>query len=128
MALQKKARNVKENPVKVLAFVLLFMYCISAVLLVFLAFLLYKTQLSEAAVRIGVILIYIITNLLGGIFAGKKIKDKKFLWGFLAGIFYFIILSAVSLIVKGTDTIELVKFATTFLLCACAGMAGGMIS
>ena len=58
----------------------------------------------------------------------KKIRDKKFLWGFVAGTVYFGILFAVSLIIKGGAGIEPVKMITTWVLCACAGTAGGMIS
>ena len=123
-----KARDAKENPAKVLLVVLFVMYVISALLLLFLALLLYKMELGEAAVKIAVIVIYIVTGLLGGILAGKKIKDKKFLWGFAVGTFYFLILFCTSLFLKRGADIELVKTVTTFILCACAGMAGGMIS
>lgn len=76
----------------------------------------------------AVIVIYIITGLTGGILMGKKIRNKKFLWGFVAGTVYFGILFAVSLIIKGGAGIEPVKMITTWVLCACAGTAGGMIS
>ncbi len=123
-----KARDAKENPAKVLFAVLFLMYIISALLLLFLALLLYKMELGEAAVKIAVIVIYIVTGLLGGILAGKKIKDKKFLWGLDVGTLYFLILFCTSLFFKRGADIELVKTVTTFILCACAGMAGGMIS
>lgn len=123
-----KARDAKENPAKVLFAVLFIMYMISALLLLFLALLLYKMELGEAAVKIAVIVIYIVTGLLGGILAGKKIKDKKFLWGFAVGTLYFLILFCTSLFIKRGADMELVKTVTTFILCACAGMAGGMIS
>ena len=123
-----KARDAKENPAKVLLVVLFVMYVISALLLLFLALLLYKMELGEASVKIAVIVIYIVTGLLGGILAGKKIKDKKFLWGLAVGTFYFLILFCTSLFLKRGADIELVKTVTTFILCACAGMAGGMIS
>ena len=121
--LRLRARDAKENPAKVLAMVLFIMFIISALLLLLLALLLYRLELSEA-----VIVIYIITGLTGGILMGKKIRDKKFLWGFVAGTVYFGILFAVSLIIKGGADIEPVKMITTWVLCACAGTAGGMIS
>ena len=116
--LRLRARDAKENPAKVLAMVLFIMFIISALLLLLLALLLYRLELSEAVVKVAVIVIYIITGLTGGILMGKKIKDKKFLWGFVA----------VSLIIKGGAGIEPVKMITTWVLCACAGTAGGMIS
>jgi len=121
--LRLRARDAKENPAKVLAMVLFIMFIISALLLLLLALLLYRLELSEAVVKVAVIVIYIITGLTGGILMGKKIRDKKFLWGFVAGILF-----AVSLIIKGGAGIEPVKMITTWVLCACAGTAGGMIS
>ena len=126
--LRLRARDAKENPAKVLAMVLFIMFIISALLLLLLALLLYRLELSEAVVKVAVIVIYIITGLTGGILMGKKIRDKKFLWGLVAGTVYFGILFAVSLIIKGGAGIEPVKMITTWVLCACAGTAGGMIS
>lgn len=126
--LKLKARDAKENPAKVLAVVLFIMFIISGLLLLLLALLLYRLELSEAVVKVAVIIIYIVTGMSGGILMGKKIKDKKFLWGFLAGTVYFGILLVVSLAVKGGTGIEPVKMVTTCVLCACAGTAGGMIS
>lgn len=126
--LKLKARDAKENPAKVLAVVLFIMFIISGLLLLLLALLLYRLELSEAVVKVAVIIIYIVTGMSGGILMGKKIKDKKFLWGFLAGTAYFGILLVVSLAVKGGTGIEPVKMVTTWVLCACAGTAGGMIS
>ena len=111
--LRLRARDAKENPAKVLAMVLFIMFIISASLLLFLALLLYRLELSEAVVSVAVIVIYIITGLTGGILMGKKIRDKKFLWGFVAGTVYFGILFAVSLIIKGGAGIEPVKMITT---------------
>lgn len=126
--LKLKARDAKENPAKVLAVVLFIMFIISGLLLLLLALLLYRLELSEAVVKVAVIIIYIVTGMSGGILMGKKIKDKKFLWGFLAGTVYFGILLVVSLAVKGGTGIEPVKMVTTWVLCACSGTAGGMIS
>ncbi len=126
--LKLKARDAKENPAKVLAVVLFIMFIISGLLLLLLALLLYRLELSEAVVKVAVIIIYIVTGMSGGILMGKKIKDKKFLWGFLAGTVYFGILFVISLAVKGGTGIEPVKMVTTWVLCACAGTAGGMIS
>lgn len=126
--LKLKARDAKENPAKILAAVLFVMYIVSGLLLLLLAFLLYKMELGESVIKIAVIAIYVVTGMLGGVMAGKKIKDKKFLWGLAAGALYFAVLYIVSFAVKRGADPEPVKAATTLILCACAGMAGGMIS
>lgn len=128
MSFRLKPRDAKENPVKVLALVLFVMSVVSGLLLLLLALLLYKLQLSAEAVRIAVIVIYVVTGLLGGLLAGFCLKSKKFLWGFAAGTLYFLILFCVSLALGGDLSVDWVKAGTTLVLCACAGMAGGMVS
>lgn len=127
-----KSRNEKENPSVAMAAVILIMYLISGLLLLVLALLLYHLELSEATVKIGIIAIYIMSGFIGGILIGKRIQDKKYLWGLLAGGIYFVLLLLVSVGVKiGTGEeliLEPVRMFTTFILCIVSGMAGGMVS
>ena len=127
-----KARNEKENPGVAMAAVLFMMYVISGLLLVVLALLLYNLELSEATVKIGIIAIYILSGFTGGLLMGKRMQDKKYLWGLLVGGMYFILLFLLSVGVKiGTAeemVLEPVRILTTFLLSIVSGMAGGMVS
>ena len=111
---------------------LLFMYAVTAIFLVILAFLLYKLNLNEAMVRIGIIVTYIASCFVGGYFMGCKMKQKKFLWGLLSGALYVMLLFVLSFAVKkgiGMETMtEPIRILTTILLCAVSGMAGGMLS
>jgi putative membrane protein (TIGR04086 family) len=63
-----------------------------------------------------------------GFMTGKKIRNRRFLWGLLEGCAYFLVLAAVSFAVgqgkTGIDT----SFFTTLVLCAGGGMLGGMLS
>ena len=91
-------------------------------------FLLYKLQLGEKAVNMAIIVIYVAATALGGFLAGKRMKSRRFLWGLLLGGAYFLILTAVSLIV-GKGNIQMgSSFFTTLVLCAGGGMLGGMLS
>lgn len=127
-----KVRNEKKNPVTVMAKSLILMYGVSVFLLFLLAVLLYNLELSEATVKIGIIVIYILSGFAGGIWCGKQMQDKKYLWGALNGCIYFVLLFFVSLIVRWgmgeTVEMELVRVLTTLMLCAVSGMAGGMLS
>lgn len=106
--------------------ILLFMYIITGVLLLVLTLLLSKLQLSESAVSIGIVVIYVISGFVGGLLAGKKMKSRKFLWGMLMGAAYFLILVIGSVVFhKGMD-MEASRFATTLILCIASGMVGGM--
>ncbi len=104
------------------------MYVITGLLLVLLAALLGKLELSDAAVSIGIIATYIVSCFAGGFLIGKKKKKKKYLWGLCVGTFYFIVLLLGNLAVnRGLDG-QLVHMLTTAVLCILSGVAGGMLS
>ncbi len=104
------------------------MYVITGLLLVFLAALLGRMDLSDAAVSIGIIATYIVSCFAGGFLIGKKKKRKKYLWGLCVGAFYFAVLLLGNLVVnRGLDG-QLVQMLTTAVLCILSGMAGGMLS
>ena len=76
---------------------LLAAYIITGALLLILALLLYKLQLSESAVNVGIIAVYVIACFLSGFLEGKMMKTRKFLWGGVSGLLYFVILAVISL-------------------------------
>jgi len=93
-----------------------------------LAFLLYKIPLADSAVNIGIIIIYIISTFLAAFICGRKMKQKKFIWGFLLGIAYFAVLFIISLITRQSlDTLNN-NIITAFLICAASGTLGGMLA
>lgn len=107
---------------------LLSSYIITGFLLLFLAFLLYKFQLSEGKVNIGIIVIYALSSFLGGFLEGKMMKTRKFLWGAAAGLLYFTILAFISLAVSRSFAGGSSHFVTTLILCTAGGTLGGMLS
>lgn len=123
-----KSRDEKRSPVTAVFAAVLVMFAVSSLLLLLLALLLYKMELSESAVKIGIVVIYVISGLIGGFLMGKMMKEQKFLWGLAAGIIYFCVLMLVSALVTGGIDLELTKLLTTLILCSASGMAGGMIS
>lgn len=123
-----KPRDAKSNPATAVAAAVIVMFIVSGLLLLLLALLLYKMDLSESVVKVGVVVVYVISGLVGGILMGKIMREQKFLWGLCAGVLYFAILFLVSVLVKGGIDVEPAKLVTTFILCAASGMAGGMVS
>ena len=102
------------------------MYIITGLLLILLAALLGRVDMSDAAVSIGIIATYIVSCFAGGFLIGKK--KKKYLWGLCVGAFYFAVLLLGNLAVnRGLDG-QLVHMLTTAVLCILSGMAGGMLS
>lgn len=107
---------------------LLVSYMVTGLLLLLTAGLLYKFQLDEGKIQIGIIVTYILSCFVGGFLAGKMMKSRQFLWGVLLGLLYFLIMTLVSIAVnrelQGTSS----GFITSFLLCMGGGMLGGMLS
>ncbi len=107
---------------------LLISYLFTTGLLLLLALMLYKFELSEKIVSICIIGIYILVTFLAGFLAGKREGSRKFLWGLLMGALYFAILAVVSIVTsQGIGEIS-GNFVTVLILCCGSGMLGGMIS
>ncbi len=122
-----KGQNVEQVVVWMLKS-LLCAYIISGILLLLLAFLLYKLNLDEGKVAAGIIMIYVVSTFAGGFIVGKLAGVRKFLWGLTCGILYFGLLLLVSLAVYRSLQGNGANVLTTFLLCAGGGMLGGMVS
>ena len=122
-----RANNRKNKPLVIIS-TLLIMYVITGLALLALALLLFKMQLSENVVTIGIMVIYIVSCLIGGLIAGKRIQVRKFLWGVVVGAVYFVILLIGSLLMNRGISSDTVHVTTTLVMCMAAGMIGGMIS
>ena len=107
---------------------LLASYIMTGGMLLLLALLLYRFSLSEKIVSISIIFIYVAASFLAGSIAGKKMETRKFLWGFLMGGLYFLVLVVVSLLVNHSLKDVATNFFTVLILCAAGGMLGGMQS
>lgn len=107
---------------------LLCAYVVTGILLLVMTLLLYKMGLSEENVNAGIILTYVISTFSGGFVIGKLMGRRKFLWGLLTGVLYFLLLLIISFGVYHSFQGELLTLATTFFLCAGGGMLGGMVS
>ena len=107
---------------------LIFSFLFTLLMMAGLTLLLYKFRLSEAQITTGIYAVYIASCLLGGFLSGKAMKTKRFFWGFLTGILYFMVLFAMSTLQEQGITAEPSRILTTFAICAGSGMAGGMVS
>ena len=103
---------------------LLFCAILTGILLLLLAFLMYRLRFSEGIVTVCITAIYVITTF----FTGKREGSRKFLWGLLAGSIYFILLLILSMIMKSPGDLSTMHTLTVLALCAGGGMLGGMLS
>lgn len=122
--------RIEKNKSKVLLVMkcLLCAYIITGSFLLILAFLLYKFDLDNGKVTVGILFIYILSSFTGGFLLGKVVSEKKFMWGALFGTLYFGTLFVLSIVVNRSVSQDISTILTSFILCAGAGMIGGMIS
>lgn len=118
----------KESKIVWVLKALLASYVVTGVLLLLLTFLLYQFELDEQKVTAGIVVIYVVSTFVGGFVLGKLTKVRKFAWGLVIGISYFMLLFLISLgLYRGIDG-EWIQILTTFFMCAGGGMFGGMLS
>ncbi len=103
-------------------------YVLSALLLLIFAFIMYKCKLQESQMKIGVYAIYTISCLVGGFFMGKITRQKRFFFGLLFGVLYFLFLVILSLIVNQSFIQGMSHALMILAFCSLGGMIGGMIS
>lgn len=121
--------NMQKN-IKVIWWIksLLASYIVTGILLLVLTFFMYKFELNEKIVSAAIVGIYVVSTLIGGMIIGKLTKSKRYLWGMVLGIIYFVLLLLITLGVYRTLNGDSVGIVTSLILCAGGGMTGGMIS
>jgi len=103
-------------------------YLVTVVLLAGLAMLLYKLEIGEKLVSAGIVAVYVLSTLVGGLFIGKMAQTRRFIWGIGLGMVYFLLLLLITLGVYRTINSDITNMITTWILCTGGGMIGGMLS
>ena len=118
--------NMQKN-IKVIWWIksLLASYIVTGILLLVLTFFMYKFELNEKIVSAAIVGIYVVSTLIGGMIIGKLTKSKRYLWGMVLGIIYFVLLLLITLGVYRTLNGDSVSIVTSLILCAGGGMTGG---
>ena len=117
--------NMQKN-IKVIWWIksLLASYIVTGILLLVLTFFMYKFELNEKIVSAAIVGIYVVSTLIGGMIIGKLTKSKRYLWGMVLGILYFVLLLLITLGVYRTLNGDSVSIVTSLILCAGGGMTG----
>lgn len=102
-------------------------YVISGLVLLLLAFLMYKNDLGEGVVRGVILFAYVISCFIGGMVVNTKRTQRCYLWGMLQGILYYVVLIGVSMVFNRVLVNEIQGALPAFFLCAFGGMLGGMM-
>lgn len=93
-----------------------------------LSFLLYKFRFGDNILRIGIVVVYALSNFIGGFIIGKIKENKKYIWGAVTGLVYFAILALVSMLVTGELFGNGNMAVIAFLTSVAGGTLGGMLS
>ena len=124
--MEKKLK--KQSKILFLLKSLLAGYILTGGLLLLLALALYKFDLTEQKVTAGIMAVYLVSTMAGGFVMGKYMKIRRFFWGLVVGILYFLLLLAVSVGVNHELQSNGISMIVSVLLCSSGGMIGGMIS
>lgn len=119
---------MQTNPVWRMVRALIVTYILSGILLVTLSFALYKFRLPENQVNLAVYAVYILSCFFGGVIAGKTMRTRRFFWGLVLGVLYFLFLYLMSLAQKDGITSDTRRLLSVLAMCTVSGMAGGMVS
>lgn len=108
--------------------VILFMYLLTGAGLMLLAFCMLKMDMTGQVFEICLLAVFALSGLFGGVLAGRMAGQRKFIWGFLAGLCYFAIWMGVSVVMHPGEVVNLMTVGVRLLLCTVSAMVGGMVS
>lgn len=103
-------------------------YLVTLFMLLLISFLLLQTGMSQGVTSFAVIATYVMSGFIGSFYMGKHVEQKRYLWGLIAALLYFMVYILISLVVKGDSPIHMVDYVKTLVIVACSGMLGGMLS
>jgi putative membrane protein (TIGR04086 family) len=102
-------------------------YCLTAVVLLILSFVMYKFKMSLTGANGGILFTYVISCMAGGFLFSGSMSGKRYLGGGAAGMVYFLVVYCVSALWNRSLAGQMPGLLTAFLVCLFAGMLGGMI-
>lgn len=103
-------------------------YLITFLLIGIGAVVLWKFRLSSSQMMPGTYALYLIPCLFGGFLAGRRIQEKRILWGVLLGLIYFIVLILLALTLTHTQAAFSGRTLITLALCLTGGLIGAVLS
>ena len=79
-------------------------YVVTFIMLLFLAFLMFKFSISGTTLALGIVAIYLLSNIVSGIIIGKAAGQRRFAWGALVGLLYVVIMAMIGNVIGDVDT------------------------
>ena len=85
-----------------------------------------KMDIKEEHLNVFSMIIYFVSTFVMGFISGRVSKEKKYIWGMIAGFSYFVIMIMLSVLIE--DTSERTGVLKALILCLAGGTFGGMLS
>lgn len=104
------------------------MFVSSMIMLGILTLLVWKMDGGSNVLCIGIILTYILSNILGGFLVGKLMGKQKFFWGVVIGTIYFLVLLVAGVFIMKIKVSGNMQLISGAMMCIISGMLGGMIA
>lgn len=124
-AVKSGSVHIKKVAINLLK-VIIYSYVLTGLLLLIFALIMYKADLKDQQIRLGILIITILCVFVAGFLSSKAIREKRLIYGCITGIAYFLILLIVSLCMHNST--ELTKNTVTmFFICLGSGALGGML-
>ena len=92
-----------------------------------LSLVMYRLNPGEKVLSLGIILTYIVSGFLGGLYMGHKMDRRKFLWGMGTGLCYFLVLCVLSACLPAGEITDGGAVIRAACFCIFAGCVGGML-
>ena len=107
---------------------LIFASVFTLLILLFTALLMYKADISMDTAGYVLMLAYIGAPFLGALYLGKKVVEKRYLWGLIVGVCYFLFFLLFSLAMGGVEQLNWTAEVRVLLMALAGGVLGGMLS
>lgn len=107
---------------------LLFSSFLTGILMLLVAFLMYQAGLSETAAAPMVVAAYVLSAFLGGIYFAKHGEKRRFLWGMVFGLSFYVVYLLVSACAGSLTDMKTGEVVSMLAFSVAAGMVGGMVS
>ncbi|MFR5028828.1 MAG: TIGR04086 family membrane protein, partial [Coprococcus sp.] len=95
---------------------LILSYLLTIIMLFITAVVVYKVGISDKVLGILVVVIYIVATFAGGFVTGRKVREKRFLWGMVYGLTYISVALTVSVLFTGSGDREGIAVITKCIM------------
>lgn len=103
-------------------------YIISIIMIFILSLMLFFVGVSEGFISGGIIFTYIMACFVAGRIIGKRMENRRFIWGIIVGVVYALAIAIVSTAGGSSGDSNISELVLLFGTSVIGGMLGGMFS